>query len=143
MTGPCQSAICTNGEYESVKRLHKVDDNGVARYERRKLTNNTYAYWHPSGKGSDGTIVIDLHGHDIVQLFPNGRIQFRLAGYGTSTTRNRVSQFIPYPFGPISQRQYRQYLHTPDGPVEINDSDWYSIEDGVVRDVRTGDRITW
>lgn len=59
---------------------------------------------HNTGARLDagGVVTVSLHGHDIVQLFPDGDTAWTLAGWPTVTTRERVNQFLP-----VGQRVYQ------------------------------------
>ena len=75
-------------------------------------------------------ITIQLHGHNIVRLYPSGRIDFSMAGWPTVTTRERINQFIKgrvwqenhvqyYNFYPIDPNKwYRSTFSTDSPPVE-------------------------
>lgn len=76
-----------------------------ANRNERVIGNNTKAFIDRE----DGTIVVTLHDHPIVELTADGTISVSLAGWPTVTTRERVNQFLPPTLG-IFQRNYEQKL---------------------------------
>lgn len=79
--------------------------------QRRKLANNTYAERH-----ADGSLGIRLHATEIVTLFPDGTIKAQTGGWKTSTTKERLNQYLP---ARIWQKQGRWFL----GPDNIEFAD--------------------
>ena len=55
---------------------------------QRKLAGNTYAYRHDV----TGTIVVEYHGNLIARFYPDGTKIYTNAGYGTMTTRGRLTK---------------------------------------------------
>jgi hypothetical protein len=48
------------------------------------------------GREPERCILVRLHGHAIVALFPGGRVAVRDCGYVTATTYDRINQFLPW-----------------------------------------------
>ena len=99
-----------------------------------KIGHNTTAEFVPhDGSLFKRDILIRLHGHAIVRLEPDdgmldgsGPVNFTLAGYGTTTTRERVNQFINCDFcgnRKVYQKRGIQYLD--DMPIYTDE--WYRI----------------
>ena len=86
-----------------------------------KIGNNTWA------RLEDGNVVIQFHNTDIVRLHPDGRRDFRLGGFNTITTRERINQFIG--------TRYNRYLHSVDyvccfRGIPLTDTySWNSVEE--------------
>jgi len=93
----------------------------VALHEKKgdwtlKIGNNTTSYFDRD----NGMITISLHGHNIVKLTEDST-KFSLAGWGTSTTRDRVNQFIGR--NSVHQRNNIQHLNG----LEIDECSWYYV----------------
>jgi hypothetical protein len=92
----------------------------------RVIGNNTKAFIDRE----DGTIVVTLHDHPIVELTADGTISVSLAGWPTVTTRERVNQFLPPTLG-IFQRNHEQKISLRiDGTTVVRpfpESGWVTV----------------
>lgn len=61
------------------------------------LCNNTRAYL--TEDMGFPMVLITLHGHAIVRMYPGGTVQVRHCGYPTVTTFDRIKRFLPAGFG--------------------------------------------
>lgn len=77
-----------------------------------KIGHNTYL------REEDGHYVVSLHGNDIVKLYRD-RVEFTLAGWPTTTTRDRVNQFLPSG-NRVFQRNQVQYFNG----TSIDSDEW-------------------
>lgn len=62
---------------------------------KRKVANNTVLIHNPS----DNSIGIQLHGTQVVVLYPDGSFSLYTGGWNTVTTRARINAFAPVPIG--------------------------------------------
>jgi hypothetical protein len=72
----------------------------ATRTHRYRLANNTYCSLEdrPDPTYSDWDnaspcVVVRLHGHEIVRVFPNGEVWGNDAGWQTHTTKDRLNRF--------------------------------------------------
>lgn len=72
------------------------------------------------------SIHIKLHGHHIVTLFSEGTMRFTLAGWPTSTTRDRVNKFLPMGYG-VNQDKRVQYYYSTNGRRELDSYEWIEV----------------
>ena len=103
-------------------------DRFLGNKSARTIGNNTTA------ERTLGAIIVRLHGHHIVTVWPGGRVDFTLAGWNTVTTRDRVNSFI---LGKVSTCKGQPMLATFSGGERavqnITSDGWF--------DGRTGDVI--
>ena len=71
---------------------------------RKKVGNNTYAE-----RNSDGSIGIRLHNTQVVVFYANGNVKLYTGGWHTVTTKARINEFVPKPWG-VSQRKLEWYV---------------------------------
>lgn len=93
-------------EYTTWEELNRNLNQGVP----RKIGHNTEACMDANGR-----IDILLHGHRIVAL-ERRRIEFSMCGYPTTTTRERINQFLAPFGGRIFQREGVQILELQNLP---------------------------
>lgn len=84
---------------------------------------------------ADGSILIRLHGHAIVNLFNDGHLRFTLAGRPTVTTRERVNQFIRPVGANVFQENWSQYWQAASSgaPALLDSGEWIELAGGAVR----------
>jgi len=75
---------------------------------------------------------VSLHGNDIFIRQSTGKYYFSLAGWGTSTTRERINGILEV-LGEdirVCQRDHCQYIAHPDGSMELIDpyGGWYAVD---------------
>lgn len=78
--------------------------------------------WRNSNTAVDvafGGIIVTLHGNNIFAIHPDGKKEFTLAGWNTSTTRSRLRALGVN----VSQRDWSAYYNGK----HINVSEWYEI----------------
>lgn len=86
------------------------------RSDSKTIGNNTTAEL-------DGDVIwIRLHGKKIVKLLIDGQVYFSLAGWPTTTTRERVNQFIGR--NRVYQSKNVQFLNE----FPIDDYDWHYVD---------------
>ena len=76
---------------------------------RRKVGNNTYAYIQ-----ADGSVAIELHGTNVVVIYPDDSVMLNSGGWRTHTTKKRINQYSPVK---VYQKDYEWYLDD-DTPFE-------------------------
>jgi hypothetical protein len=81
--------------------------------QRRKLANNTYAE-----RKDDGSIAIRLHATDIVTFNRDGSIVANSGGWKTSTTKDRLNQYLPVR---ICQKSGRWFIADNGNTIEFQD----------------------
>ena len=89
--------------------------------DTQRIGNNTDA------ENDGGTVRIYLHGHEIVRV-TRTRVEFSLAGYPTTTTRDRVNRFLPARYH-VRQVDFAQYLCDRWDGLEalIGSDEWVSV----------------
>lgn len=125
-------AVTLNSSFEALRKAINESRTGQV-----KVANNTYAT-DIDGYG----IQIALHGNVIAELYGPDDGAFTLAGWGTVTTRSRLSQILPR-YLRVSQSNRRQRLHARvafggDGEyvdIDMDTYGWYSYRDGVLTSV--------
>ena len=65
----------------------------------KKVGNNTYAI-----RNDDGSIGIRLHNTQVVVFYAQGGVRFFTGGWHTVTTKARINEFAPKPWG-VFQRK--------------------------------------
>jgi hypothetical protein len=70
---------------------------------QRKVGNNTYAYIQ-----ADGSVAIELHGTNVVVIYPDNSVMLNSGGWRTHTTKKRINQYSPVK---IYQEKYQWYLN--------------------------------
>jgi len=92
------------------KEAKKVLDNKRGDKNSKKVANNTYLKRY-----DDGTIAVRLHQTDIIQYKPNGTIILNSGGWKTVTTKARMNEFLPNPYGILQEKGVWYVQITPDG----------------------------
>ena len=77
---------------------------------QRKVGNNTYAYIQ-----ADGSVAIELHGTNVVVIYPDDSVMLNSGGWRTHTTKKRINQYSPFK---VYQKNYQWYL---EGGAEFED----------------------
>lgn len=74
-------------------------------------------------------MTISLYKTDVVKMFPNESMAFSLGGFPTTTTKERVNQFlINYNYKVITEKGTLYLVNLSSNTREsINDTEWYSI----------------
>lgn len=101
--------LATN--YNDCKRL--LDK---ARKDYKFIGNNTYIKYD-----ENMDIIVHYHNSDIVMLLKNGNVLITLAGWPTTTTKQRINQFIGN--RKVYTKNYVTYL---DGIV-MDKYEWYLV----------------
>lgn len=70
--------------YDETRELELSSTRG------KVIGNNTRAYRDPA----DGKVIVTLHHHHIVTLYPSGAVYISDAGYWAVTTKERLNQFL-------------------------------------------------
>lgn len=68
----------------------------------RKVGNNTYAYIQ-----ADGSVAIELHGTNVVVIYPDDSVMLNSGGYRTHTTKKRINQYSPVK---VYQKNFEWFL---------------------------------
>lgn len=114
-------------DFDSAKRF-------LGNREERKLANNTIIAWRTKPfQDGGGTIGVRLHGTWIVQYHEDGTVTLDSGGWETTTTKQRINQLLPPPFG-ISQEKFKWWLHLPGGKR-------VAYHDGMTVNLREGDML--
>jgi len=79
---------------------------GKRNRSQRKIGNNTYAYIQ-----TDGSVAIELHGTNVVVIYPDDSVMLNSGGWRTSTTKDRINKYSPVR---VYQKNYEWFLS--DGP---------------------------
>ena len=74
-------------------------------------------------------ITISLYQTDIVKMFPDESMAFSLGGFPTTTTKERINQFlIDYNYKVITEKRTLYLVNLSNNTREkINDTGWYTI----------------
>ena len=74
-------------------------------------------------------MTISLYKTDVVKMFPDESMAFSLGGFPTTTTKERVNQFlINYNYKVITEKGTLYLVNLSTNTREkINDTEWYSI----------------
>jgi len=85
---------------------------------QRKIGNNTYAYIQ-----ADGSVAIELHGTNVVVIYPDDSVMLNSGGWHTSTTKDRINKYSPVR---VYQKNYEWFLGdgTPFEDKMIVTPDW-------------------
>ncbi len=85
---------------------------------QRKIGNNTYAYIQ-----ADGSVAIELHGTNVVVIYPDDSVMLNSGGWHTSTTKDRINKYSPVR---VYQKNYEWFLSdgTPFADRMIVTPDW-------------------
>ena len=85
---------------------------------QRKIGNNTYAYIQ-----ADGSVAIELHGTNVVVIYPDDSVMLNSGGWRTSTTKDRINKYSPVR---VYQKNYEWFLSdgTPFEDRMIVTRDW-------------------
>lgn len=76
------------------------------------------------------TMLLNLYGHNVAELWPNGDVRLSHCGYRTATTKDRLNGF---PNVYIVQKASEWYIVEPDGNRILWDSEHVYIDgDGYV-----------
>lgn len=75
---------------------------GKTNRDTRKVGNNTYAYIQ-----ADGSVAIELHGTNVVVIYPDDTVMLNSGGWHTHTTKKRINQYSPVQ---VYQKNYEWYL---------------------------------
>lgn len=86
-----------------------------------KLGHNTFLESYVDGTQVD-RICVRLHSTNIVTFYPDGRVELRTGGWRTTTTKDRINQFIT---GRVYQKNYDWYYvgHGFDGQLAWDSPD--------------------
>lgn len=113
-------ATLASNTYSGLYELH----NSGMHKDSRVIGNNTTS----SIDRVTDIIIISLHGSDIVFLYPDGTIEFTLAGWPTVTTRERVNHFLRRTNAYVHQHKYEQFVSFGTGnDIKINSRDHYVV----------------
>lgn len=58
---------------------------------------------------ADGMRYIRYHRTDVVEMFPDGSVSLNSGGYHTSTTKNRMNEYLPHGYY-VRQENYEWYF---------------------------------
>lgn len=86
---------------------------GKRNRSERKIGNNTYAYIQ-----ADGSVAIELHGTNVVVIYPDDSVMLNSGGWRTSTTKDRINKYSPVR---VYQKDFEWFL-----------SDGTPFEDGMI-----------
>jgi len=75
---------------------------GKRNRSQRKVGNNTYAYIQ-----ADGSVAIELHGTNVVVIYPDDSVMLNSGGYRTHTTKKRINQYSPVK---VYQKNFEWFL---------------------------------
>lgn len=75
---------------------------GKTNKDTRKVGNNTYAYIQV-----DGSVAIELHGTNVVVIYPDDSVMLNSGGWRTVTTKKRINQYSPVK---VYQKKHEWYL---------------------------------
>jgi len=91
---------------------------GKRNRSQRKIGNNTYAYIQ-----TDGSVAIELHGTNVVVIYPDDSVMLNSGGWRTSTTKDRINKYSPVR---VYQKNYEWFLQdgTPFEDRMIVTPDW-------------------
>ncbi len=91
---------------------------GKRNRSQRKIGNNTYAYIQ-----ADGSVAIELHGTNVVVIYPDDSVMLNSGGWRTSTTKDRINKYSPVR---VYQKNYEWFLSdgTPFEDKMIVTRDW-------------------
>jgi hypothetical protein len=91
---------------------------GKRNRSQRKIGNNTYAYIQ-----ADGSVAIELHGTNVVVIYPDDSVMLNSGGWRTSTTKDRINKYSPVR---VYQKNYEWFLSdgTPFEDRMIVTRDW-------------------
>lgn len=91
---------------------------GKRNRSQRKIGNNTYAYIQ-----ADGSVAIELHGTNVVVIYPDDSVMLNSGGWHTSTTKDRINKYSPVR---VYQKNYEWFLSdgTPFEDRMIVTPDW-------------------
>jgi len=78
-------------------------------------------------KLGDGTLVIALHGHDLLQYKTDGRYFARDAGYVTSTTYKVLNEFKPDGYTIYRRGGVGKIITPHGGTAEVSNTDMVEI----------------
>jgi len=84
-----------------------------------KKTTSKGAYRDVSVEMPDSRIIHFYHQSPVV-VEQSGSYRISSCGYQTSTTKERINRYIPYPYKVI-QRDFNWYLETPEGRKDFKD----------------------
>lgn len=85
------------------------------------------------GHNTTGTLVqhegrrgveVRLHGHHIITLWEDNTAIFTMCGYGTVTTRERLNQLLPMPFGVTQNKGVQEVIRRWDYSTEGGWAHW-------------------
>lgn len=82
----------------SVRQLHTIATYEKLNHILRHGTSPVIAHNTAIVRWNDDSISVHLHGHRIVNVHEDGSVMIRSAGYQTTTTKQRLNQFIPNRF---------------------------------------------
>jgi hypothetical protein len=94
---------------------------GKRNRSQRKIGNNTYAYIQ-----ADGSVAIELHGTNVVVIYPDDSVMLNSGGWRTSTTKDRINKYSPVR---VYQKNYEWFLSdgTPFEDRMIVTHDWVVV----------------
>ena len=97
-----------------------------------KIGNNTEAYICYRDNimvPSRVEIVISLYQTQIVKLYPTDDMAFSFGGFATSTTKERINQFLNnYNYKVVTEKGTLYLVNLSNNTREvINDEDWFSV----------------
>lgn len=95
-------------EYIDAKNI--LDNKRGGDKNSKKIANNTYLKRY-----DDGTIAVRLHQTDIIQYKPNGDIILNSGGWRTVTTKARMNEYLPRPYGVLQEKGVWYVQITPNG----------------------------
>jgi hypothetical protein len=75
---------------------------GKTNKDTRKVGNNTYAYIQ-----ADGSVAIELHGTNVVVIYPDDSVMLNSGGWRTHTTKKRINQYSSVK---VYQEKYEWFL---------------------------------
>jgi hypothetical protein len=75
---------------------------GKTNRDTRKVGNNTYAYIQ-----ADDSVAIELHGTNVVVIYPDDSVMLNSGGWRTVTTKKRINQYSPIK---VYQKNHEWYL---------------------------------
>ena len=114
--------------YNSLMNLHGAREDGdgfiINGKIEKKIGNNTVSSIY------DDEIIITLHNSSIVRLRKDN-VFFRLAGWNTVTTRERINQFLPEHWRLFTEKfvPYLQYFGDPERKLifELDETEWVEV----------------
>lgn len=115
-----RGAYDTGETYNSLNRfLKKPRDQ-----ERKKYKYATWIY-----RDLEDSIVVQLHNTAIMQYWPDDRIRLNAGGWRTVTTKSRMNEFLPDPWG-VYQENNVWYLWRR--KLGTHEEKSWTFEDGIV-----------